>query len=33
MDSKAYFQNVANQWDTLRKDFFTEEVRDMQQQV
>ncbi len=28
MDSKAYFQNVANQWDTLRKDFFTEEVRD-----
>ncbi|WP_238903399.1 class I SAM-dependent methyltransferase [Clostridium sp. YIM B02506] len=33
MDSKVYFQNVANQWDTIRKDFFSEEVRDRAYEV
>lgn len=28
MDSKLYFKNVANQWDTMRQGFFSEEVRE-----
>ena len=28
MSSKAYFDKVANQWDTMRGDFFQETVRD-----
>jgi ubiquinone/menaquinone biosynthesis C-methylase UbiE len=28
MDSKLYFKEVANQWDNMREEFFTEEVRD-----
>jgi len=28
MGSKAYFDQVANQWDNMRKDFFSEAVRD-----
>ncbi|SET79459.1 Methyltransferase domain-containing protein [Natronincola peptidivorans] len=28
MDSKSYFNDVANQWDTMRKDFFAEEIRE-----
>ncbi|GFZ33861.1 hypothetical protein CSC2_43870 [Clostridium zeae] len=33
IDSKGYFQEVANQWDTLRQDFFNEEVRDKAYEV
>lgn len=28
MDSKAYFQEVADQWDKLRQGFFSEAVRE-----
>ena len=28
MNSKRYFNKVANQWDSMRKDFFSESVRD-----
>jgi ubiquinone/menaquinone biosynthesis C-methylase UbiE len=28
MGSKVYFQNVANQWDTMRQGFFSETVRE-----
>lgn len=28
MSSKKYFDDVANQWDTMRQDFFSEDVRE-----
>lgn len=28
LDSRAYFDNVAHQWDTMRKSFFPDSVRD-----
>lgn len=28
MDSKVYFEEVANQWDTMRQGFFSEAVRE-----
>lgn len=28
MSSKNYFDDVANQWDTMRQDFFSEDVRE-----
>jgi ubiquinone/menaquinone biosynthesis C-methylase UbiE len=28
MDSKGYFKEVANQWDTMRQGFFSEAVRE-----
>ncbi|MDM8525729.1 methyltransferase domain-containing protein [Desulfococcaceae bacterium HSG8] len=28
MSSQSYFDNVAGQWDTMRKDFFSESVRE-----
>jgi ubiquinone/menaquinone biosynthesis C-methylase UbiE len=28
LDSKIYFERVANQWDTMRRDFFSEAVRE-----
>ncbi|WP_160673742.1 class I SAM-dependent methyltransferase [Clostridium sp. C8-1-8] len=33
MDSKLYFKEVANQWDNMREEFFTEEVRDKAYEV
>lgn len=32
-DSKVYFKEVANKWDTLRQDFFTEKVREKAYEV
>lgn len=28
MNSKEYFKEVANQWDTMREDFFSDEIRE-----